>query len=671
MARARRSALRAARWLAPSIVAACAGAVVAGALALFAMPPDRLPDLPDAAAGIGFTAMLVVPVLAAASAATRALYAGWRPRDTVASQRSPERADDGARLAGWVATIWLGALGLAWATFQGTWLLATRTTFKPLVIGFGVPVITVGAALIAVALSRPCARLLAAAARRVDARWRRAGRRSLLAPRAIFGGALAASLAVGYVAWRVLVRDRVGAVDFTLAYLAAAAVAAAAIAHAVWTRSGRRRALAGAAIVALTAAAAGWAALATRTHPAATLAAWGDHPVARVAIARAFDLEAIRARVPAARVRPEALHGAAHPDLVLVTVDALRADRTPPRADAAELAVVRGLAARGATFVAAYAPSNTPPRTLASLVTGVAPDRVRAAITGTTAALDPRHVTFAERLAAGGYDTAAFACCAELWTGGLARGLAHLELAPTAPAQVAAAVAWLDARAARGATRPALVWLHLRPPRDWDAAPREQRRAAYDRALAAADAALVPLVAALGSRPAAREPVWIVTATHGEPLGEHGQALPGTDLSSAQLHVPLVIAGGGAVARRVHDTVGLVDLAPTLLELAGFAPPPHLDGVSLAPLARAYGGGPRPRPAFALMVAGRRRQATAATIIEGGWKLIDYGATEELFELRVDPGERFNIVNQNLATGERLRKLLADQRAPRPLVFDF
>ena len=47
----------------------------------------------------------------------------------------------------------------------------------------------------------------------------------------------------------------------------------------------------------------------------------------------------------------------------------------------------------------------------------------------------------------------------------------------------------------------------------------------------------------------------IVTADHGEALGEHGQPYHSTDLYNSQIHVPLVIAGPGIRPGRVAETV--------------------------------------------------------------------------------------------------------------------
>ena len=141
----------------------------------------------------------------------RGLYALWQPGALAA-----QLVEDGGgapRLAGWVAFLYLATIALAWAMFQGTWVLAAWTAFKPLTLGFAQPVLAVSAALVLVALSRPVARLLAGVARVVDRRWRRGGRRTLLRPRAIFAGAAALALATAYLAWRIVVRPRLGPLD--------------------------------------------------------------------------------------------------------------------------------------------------------------------------------------------------------------------------------------------------------------------------------------------------------------------------------------------------------------------------------------------------------------------------------------------------------------------------
>jgi Flp pilus assembly protein TadD len=100
----------------------------------------------------------------------------------------------------------------------------------------------------------------------------------------------------------------------------------------------------------------------------------------------------------------------------------------------------------------------------------------------------------------------------------------------------------------------------------------------YDDEVAAADAQVARLLAGLGAR-AARAAI-VLAADHGEAFGEHGEVSHSIFLYDTTLRVPLVIAAPGAEASVVDGPVSLVDVAPTLLDLASAAPL-RADGVSL------------------------------------------------------------------------------------------
>ena len=572
----------AARWLAPSAVAACAGALAAGVVEALAFD-----DAAARVAAAGFTALVAVPALLVVSAAGRGLAWAWQPSVLAASLR-----EDGGgmpRLAGWVLTLLLGALGLAWATFQGTWQLAAWTAFKPLTVGFAQPVIAVGMVLLVAAASRPATALFASLARRLDARWRRGGRRTLLSPTIIVLCAAIASIAVSYVLWRKIVRPRTGPLATAVLHAPLIGLAASVLAHAAWERLSRARVVVGATLAALALAVGALAVGTASARPALTLAIWGQRAIAGVAIARLFDVDRIRDALPAALLRPSPRAGATHPDIVLITIDTVRADRTPPYGGTADMPVLRELSLRGATFNWAFAPSNVTARAVPSIALGTGPQRVRER-PGAAVRLDPRHVTLVERLRAGGYETAGFVCCADLWSPasrtGLHRGFEHLAIARGGPALVGAVRTWFARRVPHAPERPLFTWLHVVEPRGWaeriapGTGPRDdaERKRRYDAALAAADQQVGSALAALANRP--RPAIVIVTADHGEALGDHGQPHHGTDLYNTQLRVPLVIAGPGISARRIQETVSLTDLAPTVLDLAGFAPPvdPGFDG---------------------------------------------------------------------------------------------
>jgi arylsulfatase A-like enzyme len=91
-----------------------------------------------------------------------------------------------------------------------------------------------------------------------------------------------------------------------------------------------------------------------------------------------------------------------------------------------------------------------------------------------------------------------------------------------------------------------------------------------------------------------------VTSDHGEEFGEQGKMGHGRTLSEAVLRVPLAIAWPGTIAPgRSDDPVALVDLLPTLLDLAGLPVPSGLDGRSLAARVAAVEAAGSDRPVFA------------------------------------------------------------------------
>jgi hypothetical protein len=593
-----------------------------------------------AAAAAGFVALVALPLLFVMSAAVRGLWRAWQPQQLGLVDES----GGAPRLAAWLGVLVLGSAALAWSMFQGTWLLANETAFKPLPVSFGEPLVAVATVVAAIALSRPVARLLAALLRKLDARWRLTPRRILVA--------LVVTLAVlGWLVWHFLVRRHIRpGVDVSICLAPAAAIAATALVHAVWGHVPRRIAggvlgVAGGGLVVL--ALACW-----RLAPSLTLSIWGERPLAGLAIDRLFDLDAIRARVPLAEVRPVATPGAAHPDIILVTLDSARADHTPPYGGNVDMPVLRELAARGAVFDYAYAPSNDTRRSIPSMMTGLAPTRVKGRIVGSALHLDPRHVLLADRMRAAGYDTAGFSCCADVAG---ARGIEHVEIDPSGPSLARRARTWL---ANRSDGRPLFLWMHLRELHDGtDSA---DLRSLHDRSLTASDAILGALLAAFANRPPARAPIVIVTAAHGEGLGDHGQPSHGTDLYDSQIQVPLVIAGPGIHPGTIAETVSLTDLAPTVLELAGFVPP-RLDGASFADLAAGRRlANPEGGTAFAAMVDD---PGGLTAIAHGRYKLIENGLELELYDVHTDPHEHSNLIRSRPPALDELRRLLRQKNA--------
>ncbi|HEY5944432.1 MAG TPA: sulfatase-like hydrolase/transferase, partial [Kofleriaceae bacterium] len=153
----------------------------------------------------------------------------------------------------------------------------------------------------------------------------------------------------------------------------------------------------------------------------------------------------------------------------------------------------------------------------------------------------------------------------------------------------------------------------------------------------------------------------IVTADHGEALGEHGQPYHSTDLYNSQIRVPFVVAGPGIKPGRITETVSLTDLTPTVLELAGFVPPAgqSMDGRSVADLATGHRASREDDGvAFAAMIKDRSNPGGVTAIVRGKWKLIDNGQAAELYDVQADPNETANVATARPQIFSELRMLL-------------
>jgi arylsulfatase A-like enzyme len=161
----------------------------------------------------------------------------------------------------------------------------------------------------------------------------------------------------------------------------------------------------------------------------------------------------------------------------------------------------------------------------------------------------------------------------------------------------------------------------------------------YDSGVAYADAELAPFLERLAAGEAGRRTVVAVVSDHGESLGEEGLA-GHAYLDDANARVPLVLRlPGGASAGRIGEQVRLLDLAPTLLELAGVGAPQDIDGRSLLPLLA--GPEERPRPAWTYAAFSNRGLALR---LDRRWKYLfndtawaPLAGQEALVDLGADP----------------------------------
>lgn len=341
---------------------------------------------------------------------------------------------------------------------------------------------------------------------------------------------------------------------------------------------------------------------------------------------------------------------AARPNILLVTVDTLRPDALGWVGGKNDTPAFDALAREGLRFRSAVAevPLTLPSHT--SIMTALLPRHHGVRDNGQMVA---RGIpVLADRLKAAGYETGAFVSGYPLRkVFGLDRGFDHYEdtlpvgsegwTERPAPATTTAALEWL-----RGRKAPWFLWVHYYDAHDPYTPPRTffrpGPRGAYDGEVAFVDASIGKLRAGLPGPPDTI--LTVVTADHGESLGEHGEAAHGFFIYDATILVPLVFHWPGRIgARESGEQPRLVDVAPTILDLIGLPALPSVDGVSLRPLAE--GRAQDVPPAYV---------ETLQPWISYGWsplkglrtralKLIE-APKPELFDLAADPQESRNVL---------------------------
>lgn len=379
--------------------------------------------------------------------------------------------------------------------------------------------------------------------------------------------------------------------------------------------------------------------------------------------------------------------------MLLITLDTTRADRLGSYGyAAASTPNLDRLAAEGVRFDRALSPAPLTLPAHASVMTGRHPYTHGVRNNGhfTLASDVP---TLAAAFEAAGYDTAAFVSSFVLDRQfGLARGFSHyddaldpapagqlmsLELERRGDRTVAAASEWLAARASRASGRPFFMWVHLYDAHDPYVPPapfREQFSGRpYDGEIAFEDALVGALLQRAGYGTTAT--MVVVAGDHGESLGDHGESTHGLFVYDAALRVPLIVAGPGIAAAVVSDPVRLIDVAPTVIDLAGLEALPGADGRSLRAIMSAGAGGEEAPPVYAETYFPQffMGWSPLRTVQAGRWKYIE-APEPELYDMTADPAEQTNLFEREPTTASALRRVLesgtraaANRMTPTPL----
>ncbi len=407
---------------------------------------------------------------------------------------------------------------------------------------------------------------------------------------------------------------------------------------------------------------------------------------------------------------------AGRPNILLVTIDTLRWDRTVcgrgirPGDDAGEADAgapgapltpnLDAVGAAGVVFENAVVPEVVTDPSHASLLTALPP--WEHGVVRNAMPLRTDVPVMAERMADAGYATAAFVSVEHLdghishlsrgfgryadcgWedryrhhVGGrvLARhagGLFAHER--NAREVVGEATPWITQKADAGEAF--FAWVHIFDPhmpytnhetgRTFTLADRDalvgrgaEAEEAYDSEVRFADRALGVLLDAVEQAGVRERTIVCVTSDHGEHMAEDHVGpedwFGHVDVFDEVCRVPLVMAGPGLDAgRRISDQVSTMDVAPALLAAAGVARPLGTGVSALQPV---------PRPLVTL--ANPHRGLDHRSVRDGRWKLMERGGLPVmLFDLAGDPNEMVNVIQDSPEVLSRLAPVLAE--TPRP-----
>lgn len=358
--------------------------------------------------------------------------------------------------------------------------------------------------------------------------------------------------------------------------------------------------------------------------------------------------------------------------LILISIDTLRADHLPVYGYAGvDTPHIDALARDGVVFERAYShsPQTLPAHT--SMLTGELPFEhgVRDNIGFT---LKPGQRTLSQLLTDHGYATAGFVSSFVLrGDTGIGRGfqLYDSEMPASSPGAaigqvqrdgaetLARAEQWIDAQT----DSRFFLFLHLYEPHTpYQPPARFAKYDPYDGEIAYADEIVGRLLDSLRRRTLYDDATIVLLSDHGEGLGDHGEREHGVFIYDATIRMPLVIKLPGArgAGRRAPSPAQQIDVAPTLIDIAGAARPAGLLGRSLRPLLET-GGALEEQGIYSESLYPRYHfgwsELTALT--DARYRFIK-APRAELYDLQSDPGETRNLSGDRAQTAAAMRAAL-------------
>ncbi len=366
------------------------------------------------------------------------------------------------------------------------------------------------------------------------------------------------------------------------------------------------------------------------------------------------------------------------PDILVITVDTLRADRLGCYGfDAARTPNIDRLAREGVRVQHAVAPAPITMPSHTSIFTGLDPPAHGVRDNGTYPV--PQEIeTLAERLHGAGYQTQAFVSAEVLHSRyGLDQGFDGYddelwnEAGPTdfkrqerpANKTMDRVLQWLSQRPVPA--DPLFLWVHLfdpHQPYEPPASAAQGTPTLYDGEIAFVDRQIGRLIKALEDEGALDETIVVFTSDHGESLGEHGEETHAVFIYESTIRIPLIVRYPPKLpAGKVHmQSVRIVDLMPTILGLADQAQ----TKVQGSDLSKALVSA-KPPPALPQYSESLYPELAFGMAALQGLRLDDWtyirAPRAELYDRATDPGETRNLLDlARDAPGAAVAKRKAD-----------
>ncbi len=377
------------------------------------------------------------------------------------------------------------------------------------------------------------------------------------------------------------------------------------------------------------------------------------------------------------------------PDIIFVTIDALRQDQTslydtkipytPELLKLAQNAVV---------FDQAYSPSVSTRQSIKGIFTGVysslsiSPSAKRWALS-----IDDQQETLAHYLQSAGYYTTALITAKGTFNsqGRALLGFDEIDvslhwtyknLKYVNPYQIDKIIGHFS----NPQRRPHFLWTHIldshQPYAVSPLLPKigESKTALYHTVVSQIDQNLKRLIDFVQS-PERKNRTWlIITADHGQSFNEHGQGahIHGFSTYQEEIHVPLLIYGPNTKGMRIKTPVQLIDLFPTIFEMVGLPTPQFSCGQSLMPLIRGDEMIPSTllqRGIWVEQHSDHSRQERSAAYLWNDYKLVFSTNAQkiELFHLPTDPKEKNDLSLKNPEIFEQIKKKCIDDMSSKKI----